>query len=68
MLAEHFEKINPNEELDFDCTILMIGKQCVGKSSVIKSLLGPDAQDEKTLEVLDQETTKVRMIETTVSG
>ena len=37
-LAEHFEKINPNEELDFDCTILMIGKQCVGKSSVIKSL------------------------------
>ena len=53
-LAEHFEKINPNEELDFDCTILMIGKQCVGKSSVIKSLLGPDAQHEKTLEVLDQ--------------
>jgi GTP-binding protein EngB required for normal cell division len=67
-LAEHFEKINPNEELDFDCTILMIGKQCVGKSSVIKSLLGPDAQDEKTLEALDEETTKVRVIETTVCG
>ena len=67
-LAEHFEKINPNEELDFECTILMIGKQCVGKSSVIKSLLGPDAQDEKTLEALDEETTKVRVIETKVCG
>jgi GTP-binding protein EngB required for normal cell division len=65
-LAEQAEKDNAGEDLEFTCTILLLGKSGVGKSAVINSLLGEGSAPSGTSDA--DATKKVTLIEKKVHG
>ena len=66
-LAEQAEKDGGSkEDLDFTCTILLLGKSGVGKSAVINSLLGEGSAPSGTAEA--DATSKVQLIEKKIHG
>ena len=65
-LAQQAENESSDADLDFTCTILLLGKSGVGKSAVINSLLGEGSAPSGTA---DADTTKkVTLIEKKIHG
>jgi GTP-binding protein EngB required for normal cell division len=65
-LAEQAEKDGSDTDLDFTCTILLLGKSGVGKSAVINSLLGEGSAPSGTSDA--DSTKKVQLIEKKIHG
>jgi GTP-binding protein EngB required for normal cell division len=65
-LAEQAEKDGSDTDLDFKCTILLLGKSGVGKSAVINSLLGEGSAPSGTSDA--DSTKKVQLIEKKIHG
>ena len=65
-LAEQAEKEGSDADLDFTCTILLLGKSGVGKSAVINSLLGEGSAPSGTDD--EDATKKVQLIEKKIHG
>ena len=65
-LAEQAEKDGSDTDLDFTCTILLLGKSGVGKSAVINSLLGEGSAPSGTSDA--DSTKKVQLVEKKIHG